>query len=365
MATVTRGAAALVTALSLTVGLGACGTTDRVKGSDTDSLFIGLLFAETAVTRWESFDRPLIEQRIMDLCPGCTVEVVNAQNDAAIQQQQVSTMLTKGVDALIINAVDANSVRDSVVLAREDDVPVVAYDRLAEGPVSGYVSFDNVEVGRLQGQSLLAALGYESPETNEIVMMNGSPTDPNAALFKRGALSALEGRVRIGATFDIAGWSPENAFTAMSGAISNLGSDRIDAVYAASDSIAAGVIAALKATTSIKPLPLVTGQDAELAAVQRIVEGDQFSTIYKPYEREALPAAEMALALARGRPIDHIARSTVTNQAGREVPSVLAEPMIVNVHNIAETVVRMGLFTVEEICTPRYEPACKKTELLD
>ncbi|MDT0342769.1 sugar ABC transporter substrate-binding protein [Streptomyces litchfieldiae] len=365
MATVTRRAAAVVTAASLALGLLACGTAgDDVRDEEAprgENLVIGLLLADAAVTRWESFDRPLIERRIQELCDTCAIEVSNAGNDVAVQHQQLGIMITHGVDVVIVNAVDSKSIGSAVKRADESGIPVIAYDRLAEGPISGYVSFDGHAVGRLQGRALLRALGDEAANSR-IVMMNGSPTDPNAGLFKEGAQAVLTDRVRIGKEFDILGWSTEGAYGAMASAVADLGANEIDAVYAASDSIAAGAIAALRAA-NVEPLPPVTGQDAELAAVQRIVDGSQYMTVYKPYQREAFPAAEMAVALARGETLEGIARDHVANDTVDDIPAVYAEPISVTAANVDEDIVRRGLFTVEEICTPRFASACDRAGL--
>ncbi len=131
-------------------------------------------------------------------------------------------------------------------------------------------------------------------------MMNGAITDPNAALFKSGAKSVLDGKVKYGKEYDTKEWKPENANANMEAAITALGKDKIDGVYSANDGMAGGIITALKAA-GISPLPPVTGQDAELAGVQRIVSGEQFMSVYKSYPAEGIVAAEMAVALAKAR----------------------------------------------------------------
>jgi D-xylose transport system substrate-binding protein len=356
MTKVTRCAAAVAAAASLALGLVACG-----GGASDGGLRIGLLLPDTQIARWEGFDRPLIEQRIEELCGDCTVEAVNAHNDVTVQQQQVDTLITKGVDAMILAPIDAQGIQSTVERADDAGIPVVAYDRLVEGPISGYSSFDGVQVGRLQGEGLLEGLDRQG-RGERIVMMNGSPTDPNAGLFKRGALSVLEGRVTIEKQYDTLGWNPRVAYTNMSGAIADLGADEIDGVLSANDAMASSVIAALKAAR-VDPLPPVTGQDAELSAVQRILDGEQYMTVYKPYEPEAFAAAEMAVALGRGRSLAGIADDTVSNDTVQDVPAALATPISVTVDNIDDTIVRDGLYTVDQICIPRLEPACERAGL--
>jgi D-xylose transport system substrate-binding protein len=284
------------------------------------------------------------------------VEHANAKGEVALQQEQMDSMITKGVDAIVLVAVDARSLASAVRNAEKADIPVIAYDRLAEGPIAGYVSFDGEEVGKLQGRALLKAMG-DAARGNQIVMMNGDPSDPNAALFKNGALSVLEGRVRIGKAYDTLQWRTETANMNMSGAISALGVDSIDGVYAANDGLAAGSIAALKAN-KVNPLPPVTGQDAELAAVRRIVGGDQYMTVYKPFGPEASAAAALAVAAARGESFSRIATDEVRNRSGGTVPAVLLTPVSVTVGSIKDTLVKDGMYTVRQICTPALEAAC-------
>jgi D-xylose transport system substrate-binding protein len=227
------------------------------------------------------WDRPLIEQRLEELCEDCTVAYANARLDVAAQQRQVNSMITRGVRALILDPVDATSLRSAVERADRVGIPVIAYDRLAEGPISAYVSFDGVRIGEIQGEALLEAMG-EKADGGQIVMLNGSPTDPNTANFKKGVRSVLEGKVKIAKSYDAPGWRPEEAYANMSSAIATLGADNIDGVYSAGDNLSTGAISALKAA-KIKPLPPVTGQDVELPAVQRIVSGEQYMSVYKPY----------------------------------------------------------------------------------
>ncbi|MBA2945462.1 sugar ABC transporter substrate-binding protein [Streptomyces himalayensis] len=360
---------AVVTAATVTlaVGLAACGTVGEPSDSGgitatNGGSMIGLLLPSSQSSRYETWDRPLIEQRIQELCDDCTVEYANAQLDVAAQQQQVDVMITKGVEVLILDPVDARSLRSSVEKADRAGIPVVAYDRLAEGPISGYVSYDNERVGVLQGEALLEALG-DKADGAQIVMLNGSPTDPNAATFKRGALSVLQGKVKIGKAYDAPGWRSEEAHASMSSAVAALGADNIDGVYAASDNLATGAISALKAA-KIEPLPPVTGQNAELAAVQRIVSGEQYMSVYKPYQPEADAAAAMAVALRRGEELDEIAERRVDSPTTKNVPAVVLDPVPVTVDNIKETVVKDGVYTIDQICTPKFRSACEKTGLI-
>lgn len=370
-----RGAPAglLSAAVCLALSLAACGDAARSDGSTEGTsdgvVTVGLLMPDTVTGRWETFDRPLIEQRIEELCGDCRIEYANAHGDVGTQQQQVDTMLTEDVDVLIVTPVDSRALRASVEQADTAGVPVVSYDRLATGPVSAYVSFDGEQVGRLQGKALLEAMSTPpnagpggTRGEDLVVMMNGDPTDPNARAFEKGARSVLEGEVRIGKAYDTPQWSSLNAHRNMSGAVAALGGQNVDGVYAANDALASGVISALKAE-GVQPLPPVTGQDAELAAVQNILEGEQYMTVLKPFEPEAEAAAEMAVALAQGAPVTPLADETVRTSAGA-VPAVLLAPVPVTAGNVGETLLTSGMYTIGEICTPKYVSACEKAGLV-
>ncbi|KUL22311.1 substrate-binding domain-containing protein [Streptomyces regalis] len=363
MKTCLRDAAVAVAAVSAAVALAACGDADGGSGGGADGLKIGLLLPSSQTSRYEEWDRPLIERRIKELCGACTVLYANAQLDVDRQLQQMNSVISRGADVLILDPVNATSLRSLVNMADQAGVPVVAYDRLAEGRISGYVSFDNEQVGRLQGQDLLKAMGKKA-DGGQIVMLNGAPTDPNAADFKRGALSVLKGKVKIGKSYDAPGWRPAEAHRSMSDAIAALGADNIDGVYAAGDNLATGAISALKAA-KIKPLPPVTGQNADLAAVQRIVVGDQYMSVYKPFRPETDAAAAMAVALGRGEEgmLADIATTTVGNDTTKDVPAVLLTPISLTVDNIEETVVKDGLYTIDQICTPEFRSACDRAGL--
>jgi len=352
----------------MAVSLAACGsakesgggtkTTDSAKKGD--AIKVGLLLPENQTARYEKFDRPLIEKKVKELTNGkAQVVYANAKQDASTQNQQVDTMITNKVDVLIVDAVDTAAIKSSVQKAKDAGIPVVAYDRLAQGPISAYTSFDNETVGKTQGEALLKALGSKA-KSGKIVMMNGSITDPNAAQFKKGAHEVLDGKVNVGKEYDTKDWKPENANSNMQAAISALGKKNIVGVYSANDGMAGGIITALKAAGISVP---VTGQDAELAGVQRIVSGDQYMSVYKPYAPEADAAAEMAVALAQGKSLDSIAKDKVDSPTTKQVPTVILPVTSLTKDNIKDTVVKDGIYTVADICTAQYKAACDKIGL--
>ncbi|NEE08071.1 sugar ABC transporter substrate-binding protein [Streptomyces sp. SID7499] len=364
-----RRTAVAIAAGAMAVSLAACGSA-KESGDNADStgsakkgndIKVGLLLPENATARYEKFDRPLIEKKVKELTGGKgEVVYANAKQDASTQNQQVDTMVTNKVDVLIVDAVDSKAIAGSVKKAKDAGIPVVAYDRLAEGPIDAYTSFDNVTVGKTQGEALLKALGDKAKD-GQIVMMNGSSTDPNAAQFKEGAHSVLDGKVKVGREYDTKEWKPENANSNMEGAISALGKDKIVGVYSANDGMAGGIITALKAA-GIADIP-VTGQDAELAGVQRIVTGEQYMSVYKPYPQEADVAAEMAVALAQGKSLDSIAKDKVDSPTTKAIPSILVPVVSLTKDNINDTVIKDGIYTVNEICAGKYKAACDKIGL--
>ncbi|MFE7168042.1 sugar ABC transporter substrate-binding protein [Streptomyces sp. NPDC057616] len=357
-----RGAAVALTAVSTAVALAACGSSavDPPGGGGTPR--IAVLLPDATTARWETQDRPLLEKRITQRCPECSIQHANARGDVAIQQEQMDSVITSGADAIVLVPVDARSLGTAVTKAAEAGIPVISYDRLSEGPISGYVSFDGEEVGRLQGRALLKAMGRHATRP-EIVMMNGDPSDPNAVSFKKGALSVLTGKVKIGKAYDTLDWRTETAYMNMSGAIAALDADRIQGVYAANDGLAAGSISSLKAN-KVAPLPPVTGQDAELGAVRRIVAGEQYMTVYKPFDPEASAGAAMAVAAARRSPLAEVGKDTVHTSRGKAVPAVLLTPVPVTAGTIKDTLVKDGFYTVRQICVPRLLAACSRAGLL-
>ncbi|MFC7881269.1 sugar ABC transporter substrate-binding protein [Streptomyces sp. NPDC057376] len=365
-----RRAAVAVATTAMAVSLAACGSAkeadDSKDSSDSaakkgDAIKVGLLLPENQTARYEKFDKPLIEKKVKELTNGKgEVVYANAKQDATLQAQQVDTMITNKVDVLIVDAVDSKAIAGSITKAEQADIPVVAYDRLAEGPIDAYTSFDNVTVGKTQGEALLKALGDKAKD-GQIVMMNGSSTDPNAAQFKEGAHSVLDGKVNIGREYDTKEWKPENANANMQAAISAIGKDKIIGVYSANDGMAGGIITALK-RAGIADIP-VTGQDAELAGVQRIITGEQYMSVYKSYPQEAAVAGEMAVALAKGESLDSIATSKSDSATTKGVPSVLVPVVSLTKDNIKETVIKEGFYTLDEICAGNYKAACDKIGL--
>nr|WP_203645385.1 substrate-binding domain-containing protein [Streptomyces sp. SID14478] len=357
----------------MAVSLAACGSakesgdkadSSKSSGKKGDDITVGLLLPENQTARYEKFDKPIIEKQISTLTNGKgKVDYLNAKQDATLQSQQIDTMITKKVDVLILDAVDYKAVASGVKKAKDAGIPVVAYDRLAEGPIAAYTSFDNEEVGKTQGEALLKAMGSKATKSSKIVMMNGAVTDPNAAQFKKGAHSVLDGKVTVAKEYDTKEWKPENANANMEAAISAVGKDKIAGVYSANDGMAGGSITALK-SAGVSKLPPVTGQDAELAGVQRIVTGDQYMSVFKSYPQEAETVAKMAVSIVKDGKLDSsIATGTVDSGTEKKVPSVIVPVVSLTQANIKDTVIKEGYYTLGEICTAKYKAACDKIGL--
>jgi D-xylose transport system substrate-binding protein len=362
-----RGAILSVAALVIGLGLAACG-----GGGGGGGPKIALLLPETKTTRYEAHDHPEFEDAVNAACSDCEMIYSNANQDAAQQQSQMEAALTDGADVVVLDPVDSASAASMVQLAKQQDVPVVSYDRLIldTADVDAYVSFDNVRVGALQGDALSKKLAQDGNPTGPIVRINGSPTDNNAKLFGEGAASAFtKAGVQVAQEYDTPDWSPDKAQTEMDQAITALGKTGFKGVYAMNDGTAGGAIAAMQAAgVDPKTVP-TTGQDAELEAVQRILDGTQYMTVYKATKPEAQTAAKIAVALAQGKPMPTtglLAPVTKTNNGSTDVPSVLLTPQAANKDNIKTVtyggqplIGADGYWTPDEVCTDQFQSACQ------
>src|SRR3954453_7916224 len=360
MSTRMRAPALLLAALLATAGLAACGSDDKGGGgSGGGGKKIALLLPETKTTRYEAKDRPLFTAKVKALCPDCQILYSNASQDPAKQQEQADAAITSGADVIVLDAVDVKYVAGIVKTANAKKIPVIAYDRLIpDADIAAYVSFDNVLQGRIQAKALLDALG-SSANGKSIVMTNGAPTDPSAGDYKKGAHEVFDSSgVKIAKEYDTPDWSPDKAQRQMEQAITALGKTGLAGVYSANDGMASGIISALKAAgLSPQKIP-VTGGDAEIAAIQRILAGEQYSTIYLTIKKQAETSAELAVAAANGdKPYSGAITDKVDNGA-KKVDSVLLDPVPVTKDNINDTVIKDGFYTADEICTAKYKKAC-------
>ena len=348
----TRAASAGVALLVGAIGLTACGANDSQSGGSDSAggggAQIALLLPESKTTRYEAFDRPLFEAKVAELCSDCTVDYYNADQDETKQNEQVDAAIGKGASVVVLDPVNGDGAGGMVQSAQESGATVVAYDRfIAEADY--YMSFDNETVGKKQAEALVEAMG----DKGSILMLNGAPSDPNAGQFKAGAHSVIDSSgLTVLQEYDNPDWSPENAQKWTTDQLAKYDASEIQGVYAANDGQAGGVISALTgAGVSPDGLPPVTGQDAEIAAIQRIVAGEQAMTIYKPIKIEAETAAELAVQLANGDDV-----SAPDDYEG--VASYIFEPIVVTQDNVMDTVVADGFYSAADICTDAYADAC-------
>jgi D-xylose transport system substrate-binding protein len=363
-----RGPAAVAAALTLTLGIAACGDDDGGGGGGGGGAAggeggkVALLLPETKTTRYEEQDRPNFERRVRELCANCEVIYSNANQDSAKQQQQAEAAITQGAKVIVISSVDVKSAAAIVNRAQQSQVKVIAYGRLIpDAPIDYYVSIDPFKVGQQQADVQMDAIEESGADSPKVVMINGAPTDSNAKPYKDGATGVLKERgAQIVKSYDTPDWSPDKAQQEMEASITGLGKDGFDAVYVANDGMAGGAIAALKGANIDPKSRFVTGQDAELAGVQRILSGEQLMTVYQPIIDIAETAAELAVPIAQGKqPPADLAADKVDNGA-KQVPSVLLDTVAIQEDNIEDPLVKEGFLDASDICTKAYEKECQE-----
>jgi D-xylose transport system substrate-binding protein len=338
--------ARLITLVLITVALfSACvkgpegDGTKRVKG--TGPVRIGFSMDTLKEERWQR-DKALVEQRCQEVGAQCEVQVANG--DDAVQTKQCDNLLTKGVDVLIVAPHNGQIAASIVEAAHRQGVPVISYDRLIRNSdVDLYVSHQVVKIGQMQAQYALD----HAPKGN-YVLIGGSQTDNNAVLLMEGQMSVLQpaidkGQIKIVAKQYAREWLASEALRIMEDALTKNSND-IQAVVASNDGTAGGAISALP--PQLVGRILVTGQDAALDAVQRVVEGKQTMTIYKPIQPLAFSAVDSAMKLAKGEKVD--AKDTINN-GKKDVPAMLFEPMVLDKSNVMQTVIKDGYHKLEDV----------------
>jgi len=354
-----------VAAAAVVLLIAGCATTkdngNAGGGGGGGDKVIALLLPETKTTRYEAQDRPNFERRVKELCPDCKVLYSNADQDPAKQQDQAEAAITNGAKVIVISAVDVKSAGSIVQRAKQSQVGVISYGRLiSDADLDYYVSIDPFKVGQQQGESLLKALKDKGKAKPSVVMINGSPTDSNAGPYKKGAHSILDpAGVKVVKEYDTPDWSPDKAQQEMEQAITAVGNNGFDGVYVANDGMASGAIAALKGAKIDPASRPVTGQDAELAAIQRILLGEQLMTVYQPIRQIAETSAQLAVDMVNGKTAEAAAIAKTKVDNGKEqVPSVLLDTIVVTKDNIKDTVVAEGFLKANQICSGPAASAC-------
>ncbi|WP_109078263.1 D-xylose ABC transporter substrate-binding protein [Aggregatibacter kilianii] len=322
---------------SLVTALALCSTSAFAK-----DLKIGMSIDDLRLERWQK-DSSIFVKKAEAL--GAKVYVQSANGDDSAQIAQIENMINKDIDVLVIIPHNGEVLSNVIAEAKKEGIKVLAYDRLINNAdLDFYVSFDNEKVGELQAQSII-----EKKPEGRYFLMGGSPVDNNAKLFRKGQMKVLQplidsGKIKVVGDQWVDSWLPEKALQIMENALT-ANKNNIDAVVASNDATAGGAIQALSAQ-GLSGKVAISGQDADLAAIKRIVEGTQTMTVYKPITLLADKAAEISVALAK----DEKPQSNAElNNGLKNVPSYLLEPIVVDKNNIEATIIKDGFHSKDSI----------------
>jgi D-xylose transport system substrate-binding protein len=350
-------------------GIAACGGNDNNDNSSSGGGGGGgskpkvavLLPDSKSSVRWETVDRPLLQKALE--AGGVSPTITNAEADKSTQQQQAEQAITNGAKVILLVNLDSGSGAAIAANAKSQNVKVIDYDRLTLDTDANdyYVSFDNEKVGKLQGEGLVNCLGNKKGA--RIAELNGSPTDNNATLFKNGYDSVLKPKYASGDFVkvddqSVPDWDNQKALTIFEQMLQK-SSNKIDGVLAANDGLGNAAISALK-QRKLPQIP-VTGQDATLEGLQNIVNGDQCMTVYKAIEKEANAAADLAVALAKGK--TPTAKTVPIDNGTHKVPSILETPVPVTKDNISQYFGAPDYPKKADICAGKVAANCKKLGL--
>jgi D-xylose transport system substrate-binding protein len=366
----TRRLSIAAAGLGLALTLAACGQNAAAPAADQEGTAptggpkIGVILPETdSSARWEGFDKPLLAAAMR--AEGLDADIQNAQGDEQKFATLADGMISSGVEVLVIASINSESGSAVAAKAKAQGIPVIDYDRLNLGGTSDYyVSFDNTEVGELQGQGLVQAVG--GTPGAQIIEIEGAPTDNNATLFHDGQQNVLgpkyaTGELTLVRSQRIEKWDNQVGGITFEQILTGNGG-RVDGVVAANDGLAGAIITVLTKYGLNGRVP-VTGQDATPDGLQAILRGDQYMTVYKPINEEAEATAKLVAALAAGDTAAADAIATDTEQdptAGRTVKSVLLEPQLITREKM-KTVIDAGAVSADEVCVGDLAATC--TEL--
>ncbi|SRR5579875_994669 len=349
---------AVLAATLMVAVLAGCGSGGNSSASGPKGCMkVGVLFPETnSSPRWEGYDHPLLVAALKQDLPGVSIDYNNANGSASTQQSQAEADLARGDCILVVAAHDSIAAASIVTAAKQHNVPVIAYDRLIQSnDLAYYVSFDNVQVGKLQGQYI--ADHYKQYVTqdgnNNIAIIKGADTDNNAHLFAQGGHSVLDPLISSGQLKNVyeqftPNWNPPDGQREVEAALTLTG-NKLAVVYTANDDLGGAAVQALKAV-GLAGKVLVTGQDATIPGLQRILLGTQSMTVFKPYAKEADATAQLVAAISKGQSTASLTGgATVATQGGANIPSVLETPISIDKTNINE-VVASGQVTKAQIC---------------
>lgn len=331
----------------------------RVDATDATTQVAVLLPDSKSSVRWETQDRRFLAAAFK--AAGVSYSIVNAEGDRQRQRAQAEQALTNGAKVILLVNLDSGSGAAIQALAKARGAKVIDYDRLTlKGSTAYYVSFNNVAVGRLQGQGLVGCLKANGMYSKKpvVAQLHGSPTDNNATLFRQGYQSVLNplfknGTFTKGPAQAVPDWDNQKALTIFEQMLAQTG-NKINAVAAANDGLGNAVISALKAR-KLPKIP-VTGQDATAQGVQNILSGDQCMTVYKAIKAEANAAAKLAISLVKGTKPAGVNGKTFDGR--RQVPSVLLTPVSITKSNY-KVLFADGFLKRSEVCRGAYAKYCK------
>lgn len=302
------------------------------------SIEIGMCFDSFVIERWEK-DRDIFVSTARDL--GAVVNVQNANGDIQRQIEQIEYFISKNVDAIVIISIDADSLEEVVTRALKQGIKIIAYDRMINNSnVNLYISFDNEAVGQFMAQALIDS----GLDRKNVMMMQGSPTDNNVEQVWKGFTTVAEANeVNIVDSTYCDGWRAEDASDYLYAHPEIL--DEVDGIMCGNDNLATAVVRVLSENRKAKEISVV-GQDADLEACQRIVEGTQVMTVYKPVEKLAEAAARATVSLVNGGSVE---TGNTVFDGTYNVPFIELEPIVVNKENIDEVIISSGFHLKEEV----------------
>src|SRR3954463_5542578 len=355
--------AAALAAGALAFAIAACGSDDTPSTSggsggatatatETAKAKVGVILPDAASSaRWETADRKFLGEAFQ--AAGVESDIQNANGDKAKFATIADQMLNSGANALLIVNLDSPSAAAVIAKAKQQGGPVIDYDRLTlGGGASYYVSFDNVKVGQAQGEGLVKCMQANGDKSGDVALLNGSPTDNNATLFKQGYEKAIkDAGYSVAADQSVPDWDNTKAGTIFEQMYTKANGKFIG-VDAANDGLGGAVVSVLKRNGEAGKVP-TTGQDATDEGLQRVLTGDQCMTVYKAIKKEADAAAKLAIALAKGDTAGADAQATGTvedSETKSQVKSVLLEPQAIFKENVKD-VVADGFTTADKLCT--------------
>ncbi len=381
---ITRKFAVMASGLALALTLGACAGEgagsggddgDAANGGDNGEVeeggLIGVAMPTRSSERWIA-DGANVKEQLESL--GYEVDLQYAEDDIPTQVNQLDNMITQGADLLVIASIDGTALTSQLEAAAEDNIPVIAYDRLIRDSehVDYYATFDNFEVGVQQATSVLVGLGLLDKDGNEgdaegpfnIELFGGSPDDNNATFFFDGAMSILQPYIDDGtlevksgqtdfATIAILRWDPATAQSRMENLLTSTYSsgDKVDAVLSPYDGLSIGILGALKGAgygTADQPYPVVSGQDAEAPSVKSIIADEQFATIFKDTRELAEATVDMVDTIMKGDEPSDLDTETYDNGV-KVVPTVQLPPHVVYKDNYEELLIDSGYYTEDDL----------------